>query len=99
MTLEAEAFKQQGIRPPPPRQSGWDTLARVLAALILVALLSAFLWIPFQFVWPLGPAVAMALLTLLVANLASRLYRLRKRVEELERRVQTQGTGPEPPQK
>lgn len=99
MTLEAEGFRQPGVRPHPRRESGWEFLARGLAAVLLVGLLSAFFWIPFRFVWPVGPAVAMALLTVLVASLASRLHRLRQRLDELERRLETPPAGPEPPQK
>ncbi|MBI2078555.1 MAG: hypothetical protein HYT80_09355 [Euryarchaeota archaeon] len=95
MTLEDESLKERGVDPRSLRRpAGVAGLARAIAFLILLAGLSAIYWIPFQFLGPIGAAVVVAALTLLGASLASRLHRLRQRLDELESRA---ATAPPPP--
>jgi hypothetical protein len=86
MSLEADAMKDA---PPisvpsrrPPRT--FDRLVRVVATLLLFAMLSVVYWIPMQLLGGFAAAIVLAALTMVGAGVASRLYHLRIRVSALE---------------
>ena len=87
VTLEDESLKERGIDPRSLRRpTGFAGLARAVAFLILLAGLTAIYWIPFELLGPIGAAAVVAALTLLGASLASRMHKLRQRLDELEAR-------------
>lgn len=77
-----------------PRPSAFDRIARTIALLALVVIFTVIFWIPMALVpTDFGGPFVLAVLTLFVVKLASRLYRLRQRIDELEQRLA------QPPQK
>ena len=90
MSLEDEALKDAGTpqsRAPsptrPPRT--FDRFIRVIATLLLVGILTVMYWIPLELMnGYIAAALVLAVLTILGAGLASRLYHLRVRVQALE---------------
>jgi len=99
VTLEAEAFKARGVSAPPaPRPTtGVDRFVRGIALIILFAALSALFWVPFHLLGSIGAAVVLAGVTLLAANLASRVHKLRQRLDLLEARIVELPAAPESP--
>lgn len=99
MTLEQEVFKARGgfgQRPlTPSRPPGaLDWFARFLALLILLAFLSAALYVLATFV-PIAFLASLALLWILLAHLASRTRELSRRLVALEAKVES--SNPRPP--
>lgn len=81
------------VEPPAPepvrasrRPTTWDRLARLIALAMLVVILTVVYWVPFQLVGAWGAAAVLAILTLSVVSMASRMWALRRRVEALESR-------------
>ena len=77
--------------PNPParrRPSAFDRIARMIALVALVIILTVIYWIPFGLVnSPFSGPLVLAILTLVTVNMASRMHRLRQRVDELETRL------------
>lgn len=97
MSLEEEALKSAPPRGPraerPP--TAFDRLLRFAAALLLLGVLSVVYWIPMALVGGSAAAIVLAVLTMLGAAVASRLYHLRNRVTTLEGLLETH-TAPRP---
>lgn len=90
MSLEEEALKNssasrsEGRRTERPPRT-FDRFVRVVATLMLVGILTVIYWIPLELMdGYIASAFVLAILTILGAGVASRLYHLRVRVQALE---------------
>ncbi len=90
MSLEEEALRNAGTHPvarskeaKPP--STFDRLVRFVATVLLLGLLTVVYWVPMALMdGYFAAAFVLAVLTMLGAGVASRLYHLRVRVQALE---------------
>jgi hypothetical protein len=82
-------MEKPGVR----RVTLFDRLARIIALLALVVILTVIYWIPLGLLQSeLAVPAVLAILTLVLINMGSRLHSLRQRVEELQAAPE-----PEPP--
>lgn len=107
MSLEEEALRNAGTNtvprsrePKPPRT--FDRFVRGVATLLLLGLLTVVYWVPMALMEGyFAAAFVLAVLTMLGAGVASRLYHLRVRVQALEAVLDDQDqrapTAPAPP--
>lgn len=86
MSLEEEALRAGNVgpkpKPRPPRT--WDRFVRFIATVVLLGILTVVYWIPMELLGGFAAAIVLAVLTMVGAGVASRLYHLRIRVEALE---------------
>jgi hypothetical protein len=89
MSLEAESLKSRAptFRPTPRPPTAFDRFTRLIALLVLIAALTFVYWVPFQLVGATGAALVLAILTIVGARLASRVYELRKRLDAIEAKI------------
>jgi len=97
MSLESVAWRQYG--PPPTRRARrptWgDRLARAAAFLILVGIFS-FSVFAITLVIPFGPFLAIGILVVAAVFLGFRVRELRRRLDEVERRLDSVPPPPAP---